>query len=301
MSVTVDYISGGINPKCGNASWGPEWLAFGVGRSVALARVANQSAHIEQMLFGHAAAVNAVSWITGTALLSASADRTVRLWRHEDGAFCDTVLKGHAGPVTGVSGIEENADVIVVSCGADGQVRFWHLSADAVVKEQSLKCPQNGLCLCVKLTRLPDSCLLLLCALSNCRIRCYGRAQPAGDLAPLIDLPGHADWVRSIDCFRTAEADRLWIASAAQDRSVRLWAVEKAPEEEVDDVLRPRQLRLCSEASTVFTVRVEAVLMGHEEAVTGAAWFECDGVLRLLTCGKDKAVVVWSKDSSGLW
>lgn len=304
MTAALDYVSGGINPKCNNASWGPEWLAFGIGPCVALARIGADSARIERLLQGHKNTVNAVSWISAHALLSASVDRSVRLWlREESGSFRSRELRGHEGPVTDVTGIEEDGGFAVASCAADGLARFLQLRADAVAKEQSLRAPQGGLCLCVKLSRLPDASLLLLCAFTNCRVVCFARPRLGADLEPTCVLSGHTDWVRGLTCFPAAEGNCLWLASAAQDRSVRLWAIESAVEAEIEaeDVLKPRQLRLKSESEATFAVRLEAVLAGHEDAVTGATWFSGAAGLKLLTCSKDKAAVVWSKGESGLW
>jgi WD40 repeat protein len=72
------------------------------------------------------------SWINGIAVrsdgkwaLSASKDRTARLWNLETGE-CDAVLQGHGGPVTAV-GFTDNH---LWTAGRDGLVAQWTMTGD---------------------------------------------------------------------------------------------------------------------------------------------------------------------------
>lgn len=64
---------------------------------VLLCRQGREIASLE----GHSKRVNAVAYITPEVLLSASADKTVKVWRGPGGAFsCTATLKDHTGDVS---------------------------------------------------------------------------------------------------------------------------------------------------------------------------------------------------------
>lgn len=73
---------------------------------------------------GHTADVVAVSWSKNDFLLSASVDRTIRLWHPKAKACIRKLL--HSDIVTSVA-FHPSDEQICISGSADGMVRMWHL------------------------------------------------------------------------------------------------------------------------------------------------------------------------------
>lgn len=53
-------------------------------------------------------------------------------------------------------------------------------------------------------------------------------------LALVLSLAGHADWVRSIDLLERNSA--LYLASGSQDRYIRIWKVFQGKEDPHDEI-----------------------------------------------------------------
>ena len=87
---------------------------------------------------GHTGAVNDIAYSPdGKTIASASEDKTIRIWRAEDGA-CLRVLRGHRRSVCGVRYHPDGQRLI--SAGEDGTVRIWNL---ATGETETLLCPPN--------------------------------------------------------------------------------------------------------------------------------------------------------------
>lgn len=151
----------------------------------------------------------------------------------------------------------------------------------------------------------------------------------------LTTLSGHESWIRSLAFAQfpndATGAPYLLLATAAQDRRVRLWKFEKTttkPEAIVrrldpETLLRQLeaneegQLEIEQHATIVslpngdrWSIQLESVILGHDDWVLSAQWMPKvagkDGKLqqlpRLLTASMDKTMVVWTPDrESGLW
>jgi WD40 repeat protein len=86
-------------------------------------------------LRGHDKAVFAVGFDpSGTRVLTGSSDKTVRLWRADDGQLLAT-LEGHEQGVFHVAFVGSD---LVVSGSDDGSVRLWRLDGDALVSSEIL-------------------------------------------------------------------------------------------------------------------------------------------------------------------
>ncbi|MCO5591959.1 hypothetical protein L7F22_045952 [Adiantum nelumboides] len=108
------------------------------------AAAASQLLRVQEKLQGHARAVlcldllplNAGSGASYASLLvSGSADRTIRLWRHDNKNVheCVAAVKAHSGPVRSVrvGVVEELGEVcggVAFSGGLDGSIKMWMLT-----------------------------------------------------------------------------------------------------------------------------------------------------------------------------
>ncbi len=147
---------------------------------------------IEPVLAGHGDIVKAVA-ITpdGRIIASASKDGTVRRWDARTGAPFGEPMRGHRGGVWALAISTDGATI--ASGGDDGPVRTW---------ETATRAPLTGTPLGV-----------------DTRIQ-----------APAFSPPGpRADRALRPDTAVVISPDGSRVATASQDRTVRLWGSEPAP------------------------------------------------------------------------
>lgn len=109
--------------------------------------------------------------------------------------------------------------------------------------------------------------------------------------AETIKLEGHENWVRSLD-FCPLENGDVVLASASQDRFIRLWrfSSQSVEEDPLKSGLSTRVQHLGS-----FTVFFEALLMGHDDWVLSVKWDP--HTFRLLSSSSDSSLIVWAADN----
>ena len=85
----------------------------------------SQSGRITRTLVGHSARVHSVAFLSGdNSVLSASHDRTLRLWDVRSG-ITKTIYVGHTDVVHEVRVLPDEKRF--VTCGADRTVRLWDI------------------------------------------------------------------------------------------------------------------------------------------------------------------------------
>jgi len=217
---------------------------------------------------GHTKWVGAVAFSPDSKQLgTASADRTVRSWRVEDGTSVE-VLKGHTDTVCAVA----VAKGVIVTGGHDGTVRLWRPKKEPQVIEK-----RRGAVLTVALS--PD-----------------GHTAAAGGfdgVITLIDVPGgkerarltgHKSWVNAL----AFSDDGARLASGSSDGTARLWDVKAKKTIKVFQVRDPREVRgvaLSPDGKTLAAaVRYGAVIawdvktgreLASRDAHEGEAWAVC--------------------------
>ncbi|HSN97584.1 MAG TPA: effector-associated domain EAD1-containing protein, partial [Candidatus Nanopelagicales bacterium] len=141
----------------------------------------------------------------GNQLLSASADRTLRLWAMGSGD-CIAVLRGHDDEITAC--VLSPDGRAAVSASADGTARLWDLGARRCVATLD-----NGGRWATACAVTPDGALIVVGS-DDGAITVWDRAS----LRRIVALTGHTDYVTA--CVATRDGR---VISASRDQSVRVW------------------------------------------------------------------------------
>ncbi|XP_063239821.1 elongator complex protein 2 [Bacillus rossius redtenbacheri] len=335
VSVDLMYASCACNrnPHC--LDWGNNnIICYGARNAVAFydTKFAG-GCKLVQMPCGHEGAVNAVRWARlqdgspGRELVSASADGTAVIWTEGDaGRFAPSaVLRGHRQSVLLADAVYRpgDAQLVVVTASVDGCLKVWRrLVAGEVCCTQTLPL-DPGVCLSLRLGRLPGPGappLLLAFGTDDGRIHLLAESGRGAEreFVPAGCLAGHEDWVRALD-FAADDAGDLMLASAAQDKMIRLWRISLRRAHGASGAAKPNVLQteekqfsvLVDDEEQFFAYSLEAVLSGHDGWVYGVTWFppvhsgggsgERRG-LQLLSSSLDKTMILWeAHGQSGVW
>lgn len=319
--VQLEYVAAGGNRHPSAADWAPGLFAFGAGINIALWNPDNETANygVSTLLAGHTDVVNAVKILDfngKTYIISGASDNTVRVWRKSDSNafpfFEETqCLKEHSGAVNTIATLPENGTF--ATGAADGTVRVWQIKEQDSQVElvQSITLKPRFLPLATALAQLTSGEVVLAVAGTMINVQIYVRAQDEFELQ--ATLSGHEGWVRSLD-FLARPGHDLLLASASQDKYVRLWRFSKGDtvdsSEKVEGI-QPVKKSLSNKAHQVgssanqYAVTFEALLVGHEDWIYSAKWGPLSSTSdspTLLTASADNSLSLWSvEEASGLW
>ncbi|KAJ1821057.1 Elongator subunit elp2 [Coemansia sp. RSA 2598] len=317
---------------------------------------------VQSALRGHTQRVNCCRFAHDAqgspipVLLSGSADNTVRIWQkraHGDGAEpwqCVSVLSGHEAAVIALDAIAlSDGLVLVATASTDGTVRIWqhrrdvHGQAPAETSSPAIEEAVQTLnvgarsALAVALAQLPDDQTIVLASgNTDSRIHVFTRAcDESARFSERLTLTGHEDWVTSLDFMRSGAQDGLnaatahWgsndvvLASASQDRYVRLWRVSQTAELSDDGragaqamldacsaalgsadiasqlTTRAHSLEAVGIQANAHAVTLDAVLVGHDGWVHSVRWRAGP---TLVTASADGSAICWEPDAAaGVW
>jgi elongator complex protein 2 len=126
-------------------------------------------------------------------------------------------------------------------------------------------------------------------------------------------LTGHEGWITSLALKGLGKQgswtdSELWLASASQDKSVRLWRIsrcdadaEARPEDTLEQQLSAKVYTLHAPPTTL-SITFEALLLGHEDWIYTASWSPRSGACQLLTASADNSLITWEPEpESGIW
>lgn len=269
---------------------------------------------------GHSDLVTAVKFFPVAShldqvIVSGSVDKSVRVWKLSK-ARVDTVavLEGHASTITCLA-VCPNTNILTTGC-VGATIKVWRVDwgedSAQVLNLQTVQLEPRFFPLTLALHRLPgsDDDLMLAVAGTKNIVQVYVSGN-GGDFVHQATLVGHEGWVNCVAISKQASlsCDGLLLASASQDKYIRLWRVTrnevkqgnelslKAYEESLSN--RRHELR---GFKSQYLLTFEALLLGHEDWIHTVSWYLDDHHLRLLSASADNSIAIWEPEpDSGIW
>lgn len=249
----------------------------------------------------------------------------MRLWRAEPTnhrQFAHVLaLTDHTGSVNAIS-INEGLDIIATG-GADGTIKIWRIHAGESVGGElleSIPMKPRYFPLALALAPLPtetqDRPAALAVAGTADNVQIYVAADTVTTPRFKISatLSGHEAWVRSLSFTADMQSKTgdLLLASASQDKYVRLWRLNRgeaaAAGSNEDPVLGGLEPTLSNKAhqfdaaGSKYSMTFEALLFGNEDWIYTTAWNPNPERQQLLTASADNTLTIWEQDPvSGVW
>ena len=257
-------------------------------------------------------------------LLSGASNGQIRLWREvrdAPGRFaCEVTVEAHGAAVHCIATLP--CTTIFVSGAADASVKIWKIEVESptieakLIQQISLTPKYFPLALGLYPLGRGSSSILVVGGTKSFVQAFVSDNETRSDFALKATLTGHEGWIRSIDITWEDQPERsdLLVASASQDKYIRLWRVHQGTDlpttltDSVDTLAGSVGRSLSSKAHGFVTgglnysLTFEALLLGHEDWVYSAKWNRKDRKLRLLSASADSSLAVWeSESSSGVW
>ena len=223
-----------------------------------------------------------------------------------------------SGPTRDAARADVGGRDAIASCADDGDVIVWtrdgngRLCARGRVTLTSAASPT-----CVAVARAPgagdgNERHVLAVGCVDGRVRVYACDftrifEPDGVAAfeACGTLDGHADWVRGAEFAPTRSDDAVFLATASQDKTARVWRIQTVPvDADVGEAGKdaPAFMRLAAPPKPPSSLLVgrrvktslESLLVGHEDWVTSVAWHPDPSKMVLMTASMDRSLMLWS-------
>ena len=276
---------------------------------------------IRYLLSGHDENVNAVKFFPiqhrlAQIILSGSVDKTIRVWRlGTPNPETVAVLNGHT---SSVNCLAVNSELNIIASGsADATIKIWRLDFEQEHIQyellQTIQVTPRFFPLAVVLHGIGTKGDLVLAAAGTKSVVQVFLSSQTGLFKPQAILTGHEGWIRALSISQETASvgSDLLLASASQDKYIRLWRItvsrQKALNEKNDSLgvfeefLSNKRHKLQGTENT-YLLTFEALLLGHEDWIYTISWNLNDQKLQLLSASADNSVAIWESDqSSGIW
>ncbi|KAI1139033.1 WD40 repeat-like protein [Hypoxylon sp. FL0543] len=340
--VGVEYLCAGANRHTAVADWNDDGIvAFGADSHIALWRPHGSSPRgVTSLNSGHEGIVKAVKFLprlegeSKTYLLSGADDQCLKVWEFSDEdaeagtASCIKTVHDHTAPINCIATLHERAPSgqatrIFATGAADATIKVWTLEGNEVRLLQTIKTAPKFFPLSVALSTLGQDGEALVLAVAGTRdiVQVFvSSSRDSPEFLLQATLSGHEGWIRSLDFTweGNGSEDDLILASASQDKYIRLWRLHQGKElpaasangadPSIGAYLPGRspsnKAHRLRAAEKDFSITFEALLLGHDDWIYSAKWYSdrSTGKLQLLSASADNTLAIWEADpSSGIW
>lgn len=332
-AASCNFIATGGNRHPATADWDAASgiVAYGADRNVALWRPDDlDCGGVRALLYGHNDSVNVVRFLRTSSrrsvLLTGSVNGTVRVWvtdRGSENGFREAqIVRGHTRSINAIA-VLPRANV-AATASADGGLKIWRIEGVLDGEEgpgmtplQEINLDPHYIPLTLDIAYLEsEAAVCLAVAGTRSFIQIFVAPSSLGKFSIAAALTGHEGWIRSLSFVHENDQPHgdLLLASASQDKYIRLWrlhegkdipAVSRASR---DPLLGSIKNTLSNKAhrfscnNKEYSITFEALLIGHEDWIYTAKWSMSRGRLRLLSASADNSVAIWELDTrSGVW
>lgn len=202
------------------------------------------------------------------------------------------------GPVIAVDASSIQNDILVATSSTDRTIKIWKSCCDHF----EFKCFQTislsyQFCFAVKLFIDPSQSLLLFS--EGEKLQLWAQ-QFENNFCEVLTMPGHGDWIRSIDAIINEQ--NIMILTGSQDYHARIWklSLKRSLSESIQGVIHNEE-KLVNIKNNTFSVSLESVISGHEGIVYSANFFKRNGEIGIMTCSIDKSIIIWYQGEDGVW
>ncbi|KAK0100977.1 hypothetical protein ONS96_006209 [Cadophora gregata f. sp. sojae] len=324
----AEYLAAGANRHPSAADWDvlSGILAYGADRNVALWHPQNENSKgVQTLLSGHTDIVNAVKFVPESPglLLSGSVDKTVKIWAKDQSSqkyTCIQTLLDHQSSINCI-GVSSRSPKIFATGSADSTIKVWALGEQNVASlQQTITISPRFFPLSLALSNLADALDSYVLAVAGTKdiIQLYIRdSSKSSDFKFQATLAGHEGWIRSLEFTQESFDPKsdLILASASQDKYIRLWRIHQGKELPAAAATADPALgaflpgkSLSNKAHRFkaddldFSATFEALLLGHEDWIYSTQWKSTGGKLQLLSASADNSLAIWESDeATGVW
>ncbi|KAL8780707.1 MAG: hypothetical protein Q9213_006353 [Squamulea squamosa] len=258
-------------------------------KTIKIFEIEGENHKLTETLRGHEGAVWCVSWAHpkyGNILASSSYDGKVFIWREQNGQWSKVAdFAHHNASVNIVSWSPHESGCLLACASSDGEVSVLEFNEG---NWGHIKFPAHGMgvnAVSWAPAMVPGSLVSskpevgaqrrFVTGGSDCLVKIWDWNREDNTYTPTLSLTGHTDWVRDVAWAPTV-LQKSYIASASQDKTVRIWTSDPA---------HPNEWK-----STV--LNFEAVLWRVSWSLSGNV---------LAVSGGDNKVSLWKENLKGEW
>ncbi|CAI5759461.1 unnamed protein product [Candida verbasci] len=289
-------------------------IAYGAGNNVALWNPIdiNQKG-VYHTLKKHTKEITTVKFLPNSPfLISTSEDRTINIWKQSNNDLYThfQTLSNHENSITCIAVCEN----FFISGSADSQIIIWINKDGEFSISTQFQIKSNFYPLCLAIQKLDTENYILAIGGTTNNLYIYTFNISNLKIEKVSELTGHEDWIKCLQFVKESQGNYI-LASASQDRYVRLWRLKL--NELIDDSDEDStKLTLLSNKQYKFNYgnqlrgcfSLEALIMGHDDWINGIQWHPSynyntnEKKLQLLTCTADTSLFIWEMDlDSGIW